>query len=143
MLHSTIYYKRRLQFLNSSLYVAKIRGGQLAEIDEFPWMAMLLYERGKFQGLISVCLCVYYLPKKKIMKPSNLRCSLSPRSGRQQRTDPGMRGSTDKSHVRDHRRALCDREELSANQGPAVSCELVPSILLNAHRPASHPLSLQ
>ncbi|XP_058056100.1 uncharacterized protein LOC131207501 [Anopheles bellator] len=25
-------------------YVAKIRGGQLAEIDEFPWMAMLLYE---------------------------------------------------------------------------------------------------
>uniref|UniRef100_A0A182JBH1 CLIP domain-containing serine protease n=1 Tax=Anopheles atroparvus TaxID=41427 RepID=A0A182JBH1_ANOAO len=26
-------------------YVAKIRGGQLAEIDEFPWMAMLLYER--------------------------------------------------------------------------------------------------
>uniref|UniRef100_A0A182QCA1 Peptidase S1 domain-containing protein n=1 Tax=Anopheles farauti TaxID=69004 RepID=A0A182QCA1_9DIPT len=24
----------------------KIRGGQLAEIDEFPWMAMLLYQRG-------------------------------------------------------------------------------------------------
>lgn len=30
-------------------YVAKIRGGQLAEIDEFPWMAMLLYEREKNQ----------------------------------------------------------------------------------------------
>lgn len=27
-------------------YMAKIRGGTLAEIDEFPWMAMLLYERG-------------------------------------------------------------------------------------------------
>lgn len=47
-------------------YVAKIRGGQLAEIDEFPWMAMLLYERGKFQGSISVCLCVCTIyPKKK------------------------------------------------------------------------------
>ncbi|XP_053674393.1 CLIP domain-containing serine protease B8-like [Anopheles nili] len=27
-------------------YIPKIRGGQLAEIDEFPWMAMLLYVRG-------------------------------------------------------------------------------------------------
>ncbi|XP_049287587.1 uncharacterized protein LOC125766049 [Anopheles funestus] len=35
-------------------YVAKIRGGQLAEIDEFPWMAMLLYERDN-SGLTQGC----------------------------------------------------------------------------------------
>ncbi|XP_053661246.1 CLIP domain-containing serine protease B8-like [Anopheles marshallii] len=35
-------------------YVAKIRGGQLAEIDEFPWMAMLLYERDS-SGLTQGC----------------------------------------------------------------------------------------
>uniref|UniRef100_A0A2M4BNY7 CLIP domain-containing serine protease n=2 Tax=Anopheles marajoara TaxID=58244 RepID=A0A2M4BNY7_9DIPT len=35
-------------------YMAKIRGGTLAEIDEFPWMAMLLYEREN-QPLTQAC----------------------------------------------------------------------------------------
>lgn len=34
-------------------YVAKIRGGDIANIDEFPWMAMLLYEMSECDGPLS------------------------------------------------------------------------------------------
>lgn len=36
-------------------YVAKIRGGEIANIDEFPWMAMLLYEMKDSSGVVHGC----------------------------------------------------------------------------------------
>ncbi|XP_058453441.1 CLIP domain-containing serine protease B8-like [Malaya genurostris] len=36
-------------------YVAKIRGGEIANIDEFPWMAMLLYEARDSSSVIHGC----------------------------------------------------------------------------------------
>lgn len=36
-------------------YVAKIRGGDIANIDEFPWMAMLLYEMKDSSSVVHGC----------------------------------------------------------------------------------------
>uniref|UniRef100_A0A8D8FXI8 CLIP domain-containing serine protease n=1 Tax=Culex pipiens TaxID=7175 RepID=A0A8D8FXI8_CULPI len=36
-------------------YVAKIRGGDIANIDEFPWMAMLLYEMKDSNSVVHGC----------------------------------------------------------------------------------------